>query len=63
MPPDDVCVRWKTPSLISASVRDAAAGIVDIRWTGYGGWSCSCRDECCAHISAVRQITEAGGDG
>jgi hypothetical protein len=53
----DVCIRWRTPSLVSASVRDVD-GIVDVRWTGYSGWSCSCSDEYgCVHILAVRQLT------
>jgi hypothetical protein len=59
----DICVRWVTPSLISASVRDAAVGVVDIRWTSYGGWTCTCMDKCCHHIARVKSLTMAAVGG
>lgn len=54
----DVRIVLHTPGVIVASVRDDV-GIVDVHWAiGVGGWSCTCRDETCAHISAVMQVTQ-----
>jgi hypothetical protein len=56
---DDLTVKWRTPDLIVASVRDDIAGVVDVRWSSGAGWSCTCRDELnCCHVPAVQQLTE-----
>jgi len=58
MTDDDVVITWRTPGVICASVRDDR-GVVDVRWSGSTGWSCSCGDLACHHIEAVRQTTRA----
>jgi hypothetical protein len=57
---EDVVVTWRTDRSLSASVRDPAAGIVDVRLAD-GIWSCShCRDEYhCHHVRAAQQVTGA----
>lgn len=58
----DVRVKWQTPRITAASVRDAA-GVHDVRRDVrrdlYRGWRCSCSSEGCAHVEAVRRFTEA----
>jgi hypothetical protein len=52
-----VVIRWRTPGVTAASVRDAD-GIFDVRWTSSTGWDCSCPEEfACHHVAAVRQLT------
>ena len=40
----DFTIRWRTPGVIDAAVRDPQSGVVDVRWTRFQGWSCSCAD-------------------
>jgi hypothetical protein len=54
---DEVVIVWRSDTALSASVRDHQAGVVDVRWSGDGGWSCSrCQDFGCHHVLAVRQL-------
>jgi len=62
-------VKWRTPGVIAAAVRDGA-GIHDVRWARTTGWSCTCTEGAhCAHVAAVRSSTECepslipGSDG
>ena len=54
-----VVVKWRTPGLIVASVRDGLAGVADVRWTQSVGFSCSCGKQGCVHAAAVRRLVEA----
>ena len=59
MTADDVAITWKTPAVTAATVRDST-GIYDVRQTSSSGWTCTCPDQYgCAHVAAVRQLTEA----
>jgi len=55
---DDVVISWKTPGVVSATVRDDR-GVWDVRWSASTGWSCTCAEPGCAHAAAVRQLTQA----
>jgi hypothetical protein len=52
----DVVVKWKTPALVVASVRDGLAGVADVRRTA-AGWTCSCGKHSCVHVATVRALT------
>lgn len=52
----EVVICWRTPGVVSASVRDSA-GVWDVRWTTSQGWTCSCPEPCCCHVSAVKALT------
>ncbi len=55
-PINDVQILWRTPGVVSASVRDAA-GVHDVRWASSTGWSCTCVGGAipCAHVLATQQ--------
>ena len=54
---DEVVIRWRTPGVVAASVRDPVAGIVEVRHSGSTGWTCTaCGDLVCHHISAVKAL-------
>jgi hypothetical protein len=58
MTTSDLIIKWRTPALIVAYVRDPVAGVVEVRWTGGGaGWHCTCPEYSCHHIAAVRTVT------
>ena len=51
---DDIVVIADTDRLTLARVKDSA-GIHDVVRSTVEGWRCSCPDECCHHVAAVRQ--------
>jgi len=55
----DVQILWRTPGVVSASVRDGSSGVHDVRWARSTGWSCSCNEVGgrCAHVLAVERLT------
>ena len=55
----DFTIRWRTPGVIDAAVRDPQSGVVDVRWTRFQGWSCSCAEGPPCHlVDAIRQLTD-----
>lgn len=50
---NDVIVRYRTAEVIDAVVRDVI-GIFDVRWSTFTSWTCSCNDDTCGHVAAVR---------
>lgn len=53
----EVAITWRTPGVIAGRARDER-GIVDVAWTVSTGWRCSCAGELCAHVAAVRRLTD-----
>jgi len=54
---DDVRIVLHTPGVVVAAVRDDV-GIWNVHWAiGVGGWTCTCREASCCHISAVKTVS------
>ena len=51
----EVRISWRTPAVVSATVRDTR-GLSDVRLAAHT-WSCSCGAEMpCVHVELVREV-------
>jgi hypothetical protein len=54
---DEVVIKWCTSRTLCAAVRDGA-GVHDITLTA-DGFACSCGEDFCVHVAAVKSIARA----
>lgn len=54
---DSIAIHFMTAHVIDAAVHDSR-GIHDVRFARVMGWSCSCGQPACLHVSAIRALTE-----
>jgi hypothetical protein len=56
---DSIHILWRTPRVVAARVRDDG-GLWDVGWTQGRPWLCTCADEACHHVAAVKTVVLEG---